>query len=53
MNTTVKLYSLSYKETKTYLFASVFVAGNVVLPQLCHLLPKRIDRCRKQRYSEV
>jgi hypothetical protein len=39
MNTTVKLYSLSYKETKTYLFASIFVAGNVVLPQLCHLLP--------------
>jgi hypothetical protein len=39
MNTTVKLYSLSYKETKTYLFASIFVAGNVMLPQLCHLLP--------------
>jgi hypothetical protein len=39
MDTTVKLYSLSYKETKTYLFALIFVTGNVVLPQLCHLLP--------------
>jgi hypothetical protein len=39
MNTTVKLYSLSYKETRTYLFALIFVAGNIVLPQICHLLP--------------
>ncbi|MDR1583937.1 MAG: ECF transporter S component [Prevotellaceae bacterium] len=39
MNTTVKLYSLSYKETKTYLFSFIFVAGNIVLPQICHLLP--------------
>jgi hypothetical protein len=39
MDTTVKLYSLSYKETKTYLFSLIFVAGNIVLPQICHLLP--------------
>jgi hypothetical protein len=39
MNTTVKLYSLSYKETKTYLFTLIFVAGNIILPQICHLLP--------------
>ncbi|MDR2085930.1 MAG: ECF transporter S component, partial [Dysgonamonadaceae bacterium] len=39
MDTTVKLYSLSYKETKTYLFALIFVTGNIVLPQICHLLP--------------
>jgi hypothetical protein len=39
MDTTVKLYSLSYKESKTYLFALIFVAGNIVLPQLCHLIP--------------
>ncbi|MDR1130189.1 MAG: ECF transporter S component [Prevotellaceae bacterium] len=39
MDTTVKLYSLSYKESKTYLFALIFIAGNVILPQLCHLLP--------------
>jgi hypothetical protein len=39
MDTTVKLYSLSYKETKTYLFSLIFIAGNIVLPQICHLLP--------------
>ncbi|MDR2956034.1 MAG: ECF transporter S component [Prevotella sp.] len=37
--TTVKLYSLNYKETKTYLFASLFIVGNLALPQLCHLIP--------------
>lgn len=37
--TTVKLYSLSYKEVKTYLFALLFIAGNIVLPQICHLVP--------------
>jgi hypothetical protein len=39
MDTTVKLYSLSYKETRTYLFALIFIAGNIVLPQICHFLP--------------
>jgi len=34
----VKLYSLSYREAKTYLFALLFVAGNILLPQLCHLV---------------
>jgi len=37
--TTVKLYSLNYKEVKTYLFALLFIAGNIALPQLCHLVP--------------
>lgn len=37
--TTVKLYSLSYKEVKTYLFALLFIAGNIALPQICHLVP--------------
>lgn len=37
---TVKLYSLPYREAKTYWVASLFVAGNVVLPQLCHLIPQ-------------
>ena len=37
---TAKLYSLPYRETKTYWVASLFVAGNVVLPQLCHLIPQ-------------
>ena len=39
METTVKLYSLNYHEAKTYLFALLFIAGNIILPQLCHLIP--------------
>ncbi|MCD7710283.1 MAG: ECF transporter S component [Porphyromonadaceae bacterium] len=35
----VKLYRLSYREAKTYGLALLFVAGNLVLPQLFHLLP--------------
>lgn len=34
----VKLYSLEYKEAKTYLTASLFIVGNILLPQLCHLV---------------
>ena len=40
MQTTVKLYSLSYSEIKTYMVAALFIAGNIVLPQLCHLIPQ-------------
>ncbi len=36
----IRLYSLGYKEVKTYLFATLFVIGNIVLPQLCHLMPQ-------------
>lgn len=39
METSAKLYSLSFGDVKTYLFASLFVAGNIALPQLCHLVP--------------
>lgn len=39
METSAKLYSLSYRETKTYLFAGIFIVGNILLPQLCHLIP--------------
>ncbi|MCD7973193.1 MAG: ECF transporter S component [Candidatus Azobacteroides sp.] len=39
METSVKLYSLTYRETKTYLFALLFIAGNLILPQLCHMIP--------------
>lgn len=35
----VRLYTLTYGETKTYLFAALFIAGNILLPQLCHLAP--------------
>ncbi len=39
METTAKLYSLNYREAKTYLFALLFITGNIILPQLCHLIP--------------
>ena len=39
MNTSAKLYSLSFTNVKTYLFTLLFVAGNIILPQLCHLMP--------------
>lgn len=34
------LASLGYNEARTYLLALLFVAGNVVLPQLFHLIPR-------------
>lgn len=38
--TAIQLYTLDYKEAKTYLAASLFIVGNMVLPQLCHLVPQ-------------
>lgn len=37
---TVKLYALQYNSAKTYLVAALFILGNIVLPQLCHLIPQ-------------
>ncbi|NDV77791.1 ECF transporter S component [Dysgonomonas sp. 511] len=34
-----KLYSLNYKETKTYILTILFIACNVLFPYLCHLIP--------------
>ena len=39
METSVKLYSLKHSNVKTSPFALLFVAGNIALPQLCHLVP--------------
>lgn len=36
--TTLQLYALEYNRLKTYGVAALFVLGNVVLPQLCHLV---------------
>ena len=36
----VALYQLSYSQLKTYLFAALFIVGNIALPQLCHLIPQ-------------
>lgn len=38
--TTVRLHSLTLADAKTYLFATLFVVGNIVLPQLAHLVPQ-------------
>lgn len=40
MDTTVKLHLLNYSDVKTYWVAILFVAGNIVLPQLFHLVPQ-------------
>ena len=40
METTVKLYSLAYNDANTYLAASLFVLGNIALPQIFHLIPQ-------------
>jgi len=40
MSTTTQLYSYSLSNSKTYLFAAIFVVGNLLLPQLAHLIPQ-------------
>ncbi|MBK5194998.1 MAG: ECF transporter S component [Proteiniphilum sp.] len=40
MSTTANLYSFSLTNTKTYLFAAIFITGNMLLPQLAHLVPQ-------------
>lgn len=37
---TVSLPVLGYRQAKTYLVAALFIAGNLILPQLCHLIPQ-------------
>ena len=32
--------SLSYRDIRAYTMAALFVAGNILLPQLCHLMPQ-------------
>ena len=38
--TAIRLYSLGWREARTWMFAMLFIAGNIVLPQLCHLIPQ-------------
>jgi len=40
MEANVRLYALNYDEAKTYLWATVFVACNLILPQVFHLIPQ-------------
>ena len=37
---TLNLYSLGYTNAKTYLAAALFVGGNIILPQILHLVPQ-------------
>jgi len=39
MKTTVVLHQYSLSVPRTYIYALLFVAGNIVLPQLTHLVP--------------
>lgn len=34
------LYTLSLREAKSYLIAAAFTAGNIIFPQICHLIPQ-------------
>ena len=38
--TAVRLYSLGWREVRTSIFALLFIVGNILLPQLCHLYPQ-------------
>lgn len=37
--TSFKTIDLSLYNVRTYVFALVFIAGNILLPQLCHFIP--------------
>jgi thiamine transporter ThiT len=39
MEKEIRIYNYGLNELKTYLFVFLFVAGNIILPQLCHLIP--------------
>lgn len=40
METNIRFYTLNYTEVRTYLFETLFVACNIALPQLFHLIPQ-------------
>lgn len=40
MEANARLYTLSFSESKTYLWASIFVVANLLLPQVAHLAPQ-------------
>jgi hypothetical protein len=39
MDSNVVLYSLGYKEVRTYLIAALFIVANIVVPYLVHFIP--------------
>ena len=40
METSIRLYSLTYSEIRTYMMAALFIVCNIALPQLFHLIPQ-------------
>lgn len=38
-SSSIRLYSLPFADARTWLFTILFVAGNIIVPQLCHLIP--------------
>ncbi len=40
MQATVKLHSLPFDSARTYLFATLFILGNIIVPQMFHLVPQ-------------
>ena len=40
MQTTSKLYYYGFAQSRTYMAAALFVVGNMLLPQLFHLIPQ-------------
>ena len=40
MQTTIRLHSLPFTSPTTYFAALTFIAGNILLPQLVHLIPQ-------------
>ncbi len=40
METNARLYSFNYNELRTYLWSMLFVACNILLPQVFHLVPQ-------------
>lgn len=40
MQTTVKLYTYDFTAIKTYAVAALFIIGNILMPQLFHLVPR-------------
>ncbi len=38
ISNTTRLYALSLKETRAWTFATLFIIGNIVVPQLCHAM---------------
>ncbi len=40
IQTATNLYRYNYSEARTYIVATLFVVGNILLPQLAHLVPQ-------------